>query len=378
MGLFSLIAKLGLDTTAFEVGAKRAESVTTKLASSVKSNLVGSLGAAFTVGAISSWTKHVIDAADHIGDLAEQTSESTDNIQRLQILANKSGVEVEKYTMGLLKMGEARKNALAGDQKSIQLLESFGLAMADLRGNASNLDLLTRVGEAFSKNPGNLAMQANLADLLGEKMSKVGATIGGINDLGPVKLISEQDIKDLSALNDQLDELGRNLVRVSAPAAGFWARVLKRADGMDEDGLSLFDPSFTKATFQETMDSWENPDPTGPLTPDEIAASRSKLKGTDKQKSVAEQMAEDKAATEKAAAEYDNVLRYAKLKKELRKVGEGNQFGFDSAASGGGHYFGSNATASLGGAIKETGNQVAELNEQLKDLRSILGPLARP
>jgi len=85
MAIFSLIAKLGLDGSAYESGLKRASSVTDKFRSSVGMQL----GAALSVAAIGSFVSKVVETVDAIGDLSEQLNISTDDVQRLQVLAGR-------------------------------------------------------------------------------------------------------------------------------------------------------------------------------------------------------------------------------------------------------------------------------------------------
>ena len=368
MGFFSLIAKLGLDTSSFELGAKRAESATTAMGNKIKKDLKGRLAGLFTVGAIAAWTKHVIDAADNIGDLAEQTGESTDNIQKLQALAGRSGVEVTKYTQGLLKMGEARNAALSGDEKSILLLEKFGLTLADLKGKASNLELLTRVGEVFSKDPGNIKLQADLADLLGAKMAKVGTTIADIQTLGPIAIISEKDIKDISALNDKIEELGRGLVALSAPAAGFAARTLERLGNQSEIGLEktpLVGGIFStgRAILSEYLDGGDGSENSGAITKEELDQARAAMKSQKEGMSVSEVLGQ-KAAFKSALSEQDAARK--RLKQAQDREAYSNKPNFDSGAAGGAFYFGNDRTATLGGALKESTDKIGELTAELK------------
>ena len=84
MAILSLIAKLGLDGSTFETGLKRAKSLTDKFRSSVGAQL----GAAMSVAAVTAFAAKVVQTADAIGDLSEQLNISTDDVQRLQVLAS--------------------------------------------------------------------------------------------------------------------------------------------------------------------------------------------------------------------------------------------------------------------------------------------------
>ncbi len=77
MGLASLMVRLGLDATSYNIGLKRAESAATAFGSRIKAQL----GALFSVAALSAFTKAVIDWADKLQDASEDLRISTTTLQ---------------------------------------------------------------------------------------------------------------------------------------------------------------------------------------------------------------------------------------------------------------------------------------------------------
>lgn len=274
MGLFSIMGRLGLDTSDFQAGAKRVESATTGMARKVSSEVKGMIAGAFTVGAITSFTKSVINAGDRIGDLAEQYHLTNEEVQRLEILAGRTGVKFEKFGEAFIKFAELRQKAIDGDAKSLALINRYGVSQNDVANRSkTNLQLVTQISDAYSEVSGSSQAQADALDIAGSKGQKVLSTLTQIKNLGPVKLISDEDIAALGQFADALDEVQRQAQVATAPTLGFWGRVLKRGNEMVSSGSETF--ALTRATIAELFD--EGPNKTAALTPQEIAAARESL-----------------------------------------------------------------------------------------------------
>lgn len=274
MGLFSIMGKLGLDTSAFEAGAKRVESTTTGMARKVASEVKGMIAGAFTVGAVTAFTKSVINAGDRIGDLAEQYHLTNEEVQRLEILAGRTGVKFEKFGESFIKFAEIRQKAIDGDSKSLALLNRYGVSQSDVVNRSkTNLDLLTQISDTYSEVSGSSQAQADALDIAGAKGQKVLSTLTQIKNLGPVKLISDEDIAALGQFNDALDEVLRQSQVATAPTLGFYGRALKRGNQMVDSGDETF--ALTRAIIAEFFDT--GPKDTEAITPQDIAAAREKL-----------------------------------------------------------------------------------------------------
>ena len=218
MGLFSFIARLGLDGSNFETGILRAQGVGQKFAGFLKSEVGGAIAGAFSVGAVVAFGKSVINAADNIGDLADQLNITTDDVQRLQVLATQTGVKFEKMSGAILKVNEARAKALEGDGPERKAFASLGVSLGMLSDrNTTNLQLVEKIGQGYLASGKSVEKQAALTDLLSVKLVTAAGAIADIQKLGPIKLISEDQIKKLSEANDKLDEAKRRAIVAGAP-----------------------------------------------------------------------------------------------------------------------------------------------------------------
>lgn len=263
MAIFSLIAKLGLDGSGFETGIKKASSLTDKFRSSVGSQL----GAALSVAAVGAFAAKVIETADAIGDLSEQLNISTDDVQRLQILASQTGVSFETMAKSITKVGQERLKAVEEGGKAREYFKALGFTVAELNDSSlSNIDIITRMGKANLDAGRSAQTEAALIEILGEKAFKAAGAISKLKDLGPVNLISPEQIQALGQLADRLDEIQRQIVVSAAPELNFFADALERAikdekavaDGMTGIMQQLGGKgSIVKAAFQEAFASPE-------------------------------------------------------------------------------------------------------------------------
>jgi hypothetical protein len=222
MGVLSLLVKLGVDSTQFETGIKRAQSMGEKFGSSFKSAVTSRLAGALSVAAVTGFANSIIKAADDISDLSEQLNVSTDDIQRLQILAGETGVAFEKFSSVLNKFEEARLKATSGDVDSLNVFKALGLSLDDLtNAQLSNLELSIRIAEAYKQSGRSAETTAAMTELYGLKLKTAGAALAEFQSISDRGLISKQTIDDLAKANAQLDESIRMLKVLSAkPASG--------------------------------------------------------------------------------------------------------------------------------------------------------------
>jgi hypothetical protein len=263
MAIFSLIAKLGLDGSGFETGIKKASSLTDKFRSSVGAQL----GAALSVAAVGAFAAKVIETADAIGDLSEQLNISTDDVQRLQILATQTGVSFETMAKAITRVGQERLKAVEEGGKAREYFKALGFTVAELNDSSlSNIDIITRMGKANLEAGRSAQTEAALIEILGEKAFKAAGAISKLKDLGPVDLISQEQIQALGQLADRIDEIQRQIVVSAAPNLNFFADALERAikdekavaDGMTGIMQQLGGKgSIVKAAFQEAFASPE-------------------------------------------------------------------------------------------------------------------------
>jgi len=232
MAIFSLIAKLGLDGSTFETGLKRATSLADKFRYSVSAQL----GSALSVASVAAFTSKVIETADAIGDLSEQLNISTDDVQRLQVLASQTGVSFETMAKAITKVSQERLKAIEEGGPARDYFKALGFSVAELNDKSlSNIELITKMGQAHMASGKSAQTQAAIMDLLGEKAFKAAGAMAKIKDLGPIDLITKDQIDAIGQMADRLDEVQRQLVVSAVPTVNFWADALERAVADEKD-----------------------------------------------------------------------------------------------------------------------------------------------
>lgn len=235
MAIVSLLAKLGLDWTDFRTNVKRAESLMDRFGKNVLGSVQGQLASAFSVGAVTAFAHSVIEAADRVGDLSDQMSLSVEDVQKLDIAASRSGVQVEQLGQAFLKVGEYRRKAGEGDYDAVQMLEKMGVSLQDIQNRSlSNKDIAQKVFDWYLKTNKTAKDQADVVDVVGLKAEKLVAAFKALQDLGPVKLFSKEDIDAISQFNDGIAEMKRNLQVAAAPAVSWWAGVMKQRNETEQ------------------------------------------------------------------------------------------------------------------------------------------------
>jgi len=229
MAIFSLIAKLGLDGSTFETGLKRATSLTDKFRSSVGAQL----GAAMSVAAVTAFASKVVQAADAIGDLSEQLNISTDDVQRLQVLAGQTGVSFESMGKAITKVAEERLKAIEEGGKARDYFKALGFDVAELNRNSlSNIEILTRMGEAHLESGRSAQTQSALIAILGEKAFKAAVAMTQLRDQGEIKLIKKEDIDAIGRLADRIDQIQQQAIVAAAPEASLLETYIENLQAM--------------------------------------------------------------------------------------------------------------------------------------------------
>jgi hypothetical protein len=233
MGILSMLVKLGIDSTQFEMGIKRAQGLGERFGTTFKGAVASKLGAALSVAAIAAFTKNVIESADKIQDLSEQLNLTTDQIQRLQILAGETGVTFDKFGSVLAKFEQVRLKATSGDQDALKTLQSLGFTTEQLYDiQLTTIDGAVKSAEAHKNSGKSAETTAAMIEIYGLKLKTAASALADYNTTSQRTLISSSDIDVLAKANTLLDEQLRIVKAIASPviAAGITAtaEALKR------------------------------------------------------------------------------------------------------------------------------------------------------
>ena len=246
MGILSMLVKLGIDSTQFEMGIKRAQSVGDKFGNSFKSAVSSRLAGALSVAAVTAFAHSVAKAADDIGDLSAQLNVSTDDIQRLQILASETGVSFEQFASILEKTAKARIEATSGDEDQIKRMAALGVSLSDLNNiQIENFDLSKKLVAAYKESGQSAQTTTAITELYGLKLRKAAAALAEYETTSNRDLFSDKNIEDLSKANNLLDEQYRRLKAIGSPAIAEGLKITADAlealvNGLNSEGTKKY------------------------------------------------------------------------------------------------------------------------------------------
>jgi hypothetical protein len=256
MGILSLLVKIGVDSSQFETGVKRVEGIGSRFGSNFSSAITSKLGKVFgataVIAGVTAFAKKVTESADEIKDLAEQLNLSTDQVQRLQILAGETGITFDKFGSVLEKFEQVRIKATQGDEDAIKTLKALGFTTKDINdAQIQTIDGAIKAGEAYKASGNSAEASAAMVDLYGLKLKAAGAAIADYKTTGGRLLMQQSDINTLSNANDLLAEQFRIIKNLASPtiAVGVKATAdaLKSVTKPTEDFLTRFDRTMRKA-----------------------------------------------------------------------------------------------------------------------------------
>lgn len=207
----------------------------------------GLLAATFTVGAVTSFAKEIIDLGGKIEDLSARTGLSVEAVQELKFAADQTGSSIDVVSGAISKMSDG---LVAGEKGTVKAVKDLGLSLRDLR-NSSPEEAFTAITTALKGIP-NEMQQVNIGrELLGKGFDQLlPAVRQGFSDLRQQaretgQVLSEENVRALAAFGDKWDA---TMLRIKASTAsavldigrGFSSMFADIKSGLDDlvpDGL---------------------------------------------------------------------------------------------------------------------------------------------
>lgn len=170
---FEIFGKLGLDTSDFTAGFRRASKETESFqmtmgkqlggfAALVKSQLAG----AFTGIGLIAATKQVVDYGGRIADMSKRVEVGTDAIQEFEHAARLSGASLEDVGAAFRGLARARNDALDGDDGKLTAFSNFGLDKAALQAQSLE-QIFRRIAQTFGTTDFGADELALIMEVLG-------------------------------------------------------------------------------------------------------------------------------------------------------------------------------------------------------------------
>ena len=178
--------------------------------------LAGAFGLAFSVDAAIGFGQALMDDADALVRMSDQTGISIDGLNRLQAAADDAGNGIDQITAAVLKMED---KVASGDLAAGNALKAIGLSIADIRTLAPDQQFIA-ISEGLRQIE-DPAEQVRLAtDLFGKTGAQVLPTLKrGFDDLKDSAVgMSEDTARALDDAGDTITRWGRTVKGVSAEA----------------------------------------------------------------------------------------------------------------------------------------------------------------
>ena len=221
---------LGMDSAAFESGAKRAAAEINALGSRAEKAgfAIGSMSktliagaSAFAAAAIVSQLKDAVSAgldyASSLGETAQQLGVTTKTLQEYRYAAGQVGISQEEMDTGLAKLTRTIGMALEGSKAQAQTFTNLGISLRDANGNVKDAgDLIPELANALQGIESPAQRAAVLVELFGKSGMKMGSLMaGGAIDVNKLRdaaqslgiVMSDELIAKADAAADKMTEL---------------------------------------------------------------------------------------------------------------------------------------------------------------------------
>ncbi len=239
--LSRLSVELGLNSAAFERGARRSADATDDLGDRMEhmGDRVGrvtkaaiGLGAAFAgsqvVGKLYDMAQAGLATASALGEQATQLGVSTSALQRYRFIASQIGVEQEEMDKGLSKLSLSLGKLSLDVGKSREKLEKFGFTSAEVASlsKLSSEDALPILADKYKALSSETERAAFVAEFFGSKLGGKFKTLleggaAGVNELAEAykKLGIEISPEQIAAADKAMDLQAQNQLVLQAKIA---------------------------------------------------------------------------------------------------------------------------------------------------------------
>ncbi len=251
-------ARMSLDSSGVKAGVESSGKAVSGLQGQLL-KLGPQLAAAFSAGAIASFTKDVIEYGGRLMDLSDQTGLSTDELQAFQAAVMAAGGTVENSATAMMSLRNAQQAALSGEDSYIKTFARLNITMDDLAKKT-----MPQLLEAVAKNYKGILDFGVLVDLFGKKnagrleqalISLADEGFGGLiqqtKEAG--LLLSNEEIFKMDAIADRWERWGIRMKVIGADI-GFWVHGWVRKIGSFFDALK--EAHFTKE--DSLLKDWKN------------------------------------------------------------------------------------------------------------------------
>jgi len=210
-----------MDTASLDKGLDKGKKKIDTWSSTVAKNIGSRFAAAFTIGALTSATKKLIQFGSTVSDGATQLRMTTDEWQKFNFAAEMSGTTMANVGTALAQIARTQRDAVDGSDKLRKSYSLLGVSMNTL-SSGSRLDVLKAIETTVRSGALSSQQLAAAMDVMGENARMLfpamekgfSAFASTLEEIGG--LITPEDIASLKELGIEFTKLGFKAIAFGA------------------------------------------------------------------------------------------------------------------------------------------------------------------
>ena len=239
MATQSLEFKSGLDDSKFQAGLKNMEKGA-KASTGKISGMMKGIGVAAAAMAAINAGKAVMNMGGELDDQAGSLNMNVETMQKLQGVMLQSGVDQDKFVMGMKELGEAMVEARNEGGPALEKFEKLGIRFEQIDdvGN-DTAKMFYIMSDAIMNSESALDATTAATAILGGKQGKMVAGMrAGSKEIKKqaegIKFLTAEEVEYTARLGDATEQQTNNLKKQAASAAAALANKLGTAGGMKD------------------------------------------------------------------------------------------------------------------------------------------------
>jgi hypothetical protein len=239
MATQSLEFKSGLDDSKFQAGLKNMEKGA-KASTGKISGMMKGIGVAAAAMAAINAGKAVMNMGGELDDQAGSLNMNVETMQKLQGVMLQSGVDQDKFVMGMKELGEAMVAARNEGGPALEKFTNLGISFEQIddAGN-DTAKMFYIMSDAIMNSESALDATTAATAILGGKQGKMVAGMrAGSKEIKKqaegIKFLTAEEVEYTARLGDATEQQTNNLKKQAASAAAALANKLGTAGGMKD------------------------------------------------------------------------------------------------------------------------------------------------
>jgi hypothetical protein len=214
--MIRVIGQLGLDGSGWQTGLNRAEVAAGRFSSGIKNSVGSRLAAAFSIGAVTAFSRKIIERAGELRDVADATRLNVEWMQRWEMAAKQTGGSLGDIKNFSLELEKSRQAAVDNPNgKEMQAFNKMGVSAQEVSTLPAQ-KLVEKLMEAF-KDGANSDLVMSVQEVGGKAAKNlIGSFLEGIDN--DTSVMSESSVDALDELGDAFDLFVNTLMADLAPA----------------------------------------------------------------------------------------------------------------------------------------------------------------